>query len=53
MKRTYEVLALSDSNTPVRIATIIENSKIKAKAKGQKLARSLNQRFHAVNLVTN
>ena len=51
MKRPYEVLALDDSNLPVRIATIIENSKPKAKATGQKLAKSLRQRFHTVNLI--
>jgi hypothetical protein len=51
MKRPYEVLALDDSNTPVRIATIIENSPAKAKATGQKLAKSLRQRFHTVQLI--
>jgi hypothetical protein len=51
MKRHYQVMVLDDSNLPVRIATIIENSKAKAKATGQKLAQSLNQRFHTVNLI--
>jgi hypothetical protein len=51
VKRPYEVLALDASNVPVRIATIIENSKAKAKATGQKLAKSLHQRFHTVNLI--
>jgi hypothetical protein len=51
MKRQYQVMVLDDSNTPVRIATIIENSKPKAKATGQKLAKSLRQRFHTVQLI--
>ena len=51
MKRQYQVIVLDDSNTPVKIATIIENSPAKAKATGQKLAKSLRQRFHTVNLI--
>jgi len=51
MKRAYQVIALDKENVPVRIATITENSKPKAKATGQKLAKSLNQRFHTVNLI--
>ena len=51
MKRQYEVLALDASNVPVRILTITENSKPKAKATGQRLAKALGQRFHTVQLI--
>lgn len=51
MKRQYEVLALDKQNLPVRIATIIENSKPKAKVTGQRLAKALGQRFHTVQLI--
>jgi len=51
MKRQYEVLALDEQNVPVRIATITENSKPKAKAVGQRLAKALGQRFHNVQLI--
>jgi uncharacterized protein YktB (UPF0637 family) len=51
MKRQYEVIALDTQNLPVRIATITENSKPKAKATGQRLAKALGQRFHNVQLI--
>ena len=51
MKREYELLALDKENVPVRIATITENSKPKAKATGQSLAKALGQRFHNVQLI--
>jgi len=51
MKREYELLALDKQNVPVRIATITENSKPKAKATGQRLAKALGQRFHTVRLI--
>jgi hypothetical protein len=51
MKREYELLALDKQNVPVRIATITENSKPKAKAVGQRLAKALGQRFHTVQLI--
>jgi hypothetical protein len=51
MKRQYEVLALNEQNVPVRIATITENSKPKAKATGQRLAKALGQRFHDIKLI--
>ena len=51
MKRQYELLALDKQNLPVRIATITENSKPKAKATGQRLAKALGQRFHDIKLI--
>ena len=51
MKRQYELLALDKENVPVRIATITENSKPKAKAIGQRLAKALGQRFHDIKLI--
>lgn len=51
MKREYELLALDKRNVPVRIATITENSKSKAKATGQRLAKALGQRFHDIKLI--
>ena len=51
MKREYELLALDKQNVPVRIATITENSKPKAKATGQRLAKALGQRFHDIKLI--
>jgi alpha-mannosidase len=51
MKRQYELLALDKENVPVRIATITENSKPKAKATGQRLAKALGQRFHDIKLI--
>lgn len=51
MKRPYEVLALDDSNTPVKIATITENSKAKAKIVGQRLAKTIGKRFHDVQVI--
>jgi hypothetical protein len=51
MKRQYEVLALNEQNLPVRILTITENSKLKAKVTGQRLAKALGQRFHDIKLI--
>ncbi len=51
MKRPYEVLALDASNKPVKIATITENSKAKAKIVGQRLAKTIGKRFHTVQLI--
>lgn len=51
MKRQYEVLALDDNNTPVKVATITENSKPKAKIVGQRIAKTVGKRFHNVQLI--
>ena len=45
MKRQYQVIALDKENVPVRIATITENSKPKAKAVGQRIAKMIGKRF--------
>lgn len=51
MKRQYQVIALDASNVPVRIATITENSKDKAKIVGQRIAKTIGKRFHNVQLI--
>jgi hypothetical protein len=51
MKRPYEVIALDKENLPVRIATITENSKAKAKIVGQRLAKTIGKRFHNVQVI--
>ena len=51
MKRKYEVYSLDTSNKPVKILTITENSKPKAKTTGQRLAKALGQRFHDIKLI--
>jgi hypothetical protein len=51
MKRQYQVIALDKENVPVRIATITENSKPKAKAVGQRIAKMIGKRFHNVQLI--
>ena len=51
MKRAYQVIALDKENLPVRIATITENSKQKAKIVGQRLAKTIGKRFHDVQVI--
>ena len=51
MKRQYEVYSLDALNKPVKILTITENSKDKAKIVGQRIAKTIGKRFHNVQLI--
>jgi len=46
MRKDYDIICLDKNDKPKQVATIEETNKARARIAGQRLAKTLNLRFH-------